>query len=117
MEISINRSQFVHNRQRRGSRRDFLQLAGAFAAGTTCGHSQVKAVAPDTPPIGILLATTFTSGALEARLDRAKACGLAYVQMSMACVNLRNVRGFRFPRNYPGGFAARPRFAASQSRA
>src|SRR5438105_4529093 len=79
--FQLNRSQFVHNRKRRGSRRDFLQIAGAFAAGTTCGNSQVKAVAPDSPQIGILLATRFTSGALEARLDRAKACGLACLQM------------------------------------
>ena len=43
---------------------------------------------PESPQIGILLATTFTTGTLEARLDAAKACGLACVQMSMACANL-----------------------------
>ena len=101
IESPINRSQFVHNRKKRGSRRDFLQLAGAFAAGTTCGDSQVKAGAPDSPPIGIPLATTFTSGALEARLDGAKACGLAYVQMSMACVNLPEMPD-QIPAELPG---------------
>jgi sugar phosphate isomerase/epimerase len=61
----------------------------------------VKAGAPDTPPIGILLATTFTSGTLEARLDGAKACGLAYVQMSMACVNLPEMPD-QIPSELPG---------------
>jgi sugar phosphate isomerase/epimerase len=70
------------------SRRDFLYLAGTIAAGTTCGPSLVKAVEPESPQIGILLATTFTTGTLEARLDGAKACGLACVQMSMECANL-----------------------------
>ena len=43
---------------------------------------------PDSPQIGILLATTFTTGTLEERLDEAKAFGLACVQMSMACADL-----------------------------
>jgi sugar phosphate isomerase/epimerase len=70
------------------SRREFFSLAGAIAAGTTCGQDRVEAVEPESPPIGILLATTFTTGTLEARLDSAKACGLACVQMSMVCANL-----------------------------
>ena len=56
------------------SRRDFLYLAGAVAVGTTCGPSPVKAVEPESLQIGILLATTFTTGTLEARLDAARAC-------------------------------------------
>ena len=76
----------AHNGGR--SRRDFLYLAGTFAVGTTCGQGPVKAVEPKSPQIGILLATTFTTGTLEARLDAAKACGLACVQMSMVCANL-----------------------------
>jgi sugar phosphate isomerase/epimerase len=46
------------------------------------------AAEPESPQIGILLATTFTTGTLEARLDAARACGLTCVQMSMACANL-----------------------------
>lgn len=61
---------------------------GTLAARKTYGQSQVKAVKPESPEIGILLATTFTTGTLEARLDAAKACGLSCVQMSMACANL-----------------------------
>jgi sugar phosphate isomerase/epimerase len=70
------------------SRRDFLYWAGSIAAGTTCGQTLVKAVESEAPQIGILLATTFTKGTLEARLDAAKDCGLACVQMSMACAGL-----------------------------
>jgi sugar phosphate isomerase/epimerase len=70
------------------SRRDFLSLAGTIVVGATCGQGLVRAVEPDSPQIGILLATTFTTGTLEARLDAARACGLACVQMSMACANL-----------------------------
>jgi sugar phosphate isomerase/epimerase len=70
------------------SRRDFLCVAGAIAAGTTCGQSPAKAAEPWSPPIGILLATTFTTGTLEARLDAAKAYGLACAQVGMECANL-----------------------------
>jgi sugar phosphate isomerase/epimerase len=42
---------------------------------------------PESPQIGILLAT-FRTGTLEARLDEAKACGLACVQVSMVCAGL-----------------------------
>jgi sugar phosphate isomerase/epimerase len=76
----------AHNGGR--SRRDFLRLAGTIAAGTVCGTSPVTAVDLESPQIGILLATTFTTGTLEARLDEAKACGLACAQMSMDCVDL-----------------------------
>src|SRR5438309_5037532 len=70
------------------SRRDFFYLAGALAVGTASGQNRVKAVEPESPRIGILLATTFITGTLEARLDAAKANGLACVQMSMAAAGL-----------------------------
>jgi sugar phosphate isomerase/epimerase len=70
------------------SRRDFLSLAGSIAAGTTYGQSPAKAAEPWSPQIGILLATTFTTGTLEARLDAAKSYGLACAQVSMECANL-----------------------------
>lgn len=76
----------AHNADR--SRRDFFRLAGALAAGTASGQNRAKVVEPESPQIGILLATTFTKGTLEARLDAAKAYGLACVQMSMACAGL-----------------------------
>src|ERR1039457_5787426 len=84
MEIPIIRFQSMpaHNGGR--SRRDFFYLAGTIAVGTTCGQNRV----PESPQIGILLATTFITGTLEARLDAARACGLACLQMSMACANL-----------------------------
>ena len=80
----------AHSAARNGgrSRRDFFYLAGTIAAGTACGQDRVMAAEAESPQIGILLATTFTTGTLEARLDAAKACGLACVQMSMACANL-----------------------------
>jgi sugar phosphate isomerase/epimerase len=76
----------AHNAGR--SRRDFCYLAGALAVDTASGQNRVKAVEPESPQIGILLATTFTTGTLEARLDAAKAHGLACVQMSMVCASL-----------------------------
>jgi sugar phosphate isomerase/epimerase len=69
------------------SRRDFLHLAGAIAVGTTCGRTPLAAAEPESPQIGILLAT-FSRGTLEARLDAAMACGLACAQVSMDCANL-----------------------------
>ena len=70
------------------SRRDFFYLAGALAVGTASGQNRVKAVEPESTRIGILLATTFITGTLEARLDAAKANGLACVQMSLAGAGL-----------------------------
>jgi hypothetical protein len=63
-------------------RRHFFYLAGALAVGTAPGQSQVKTVEPESPQIGILLANTFTTGTFEARLDAAKANGLACVQLA-----------------------------------
>src|SRR3954451_22291834 len=70
------------------SRRDFFYLAGALAVGAASGQNRAKAVPPISPQIGILLATTFTTGTLEARLEAAKANGLGCVQMSMAAAGL-----------------------------
>ncbi len=52
------------------SRREFFCLTGAVAAGAIWGQNGVMA-AETWSPIGILLATTFTTGTLEARLDAA----------------------------------------------
>lgn len=70
------------------SRRNFFYLAGVLAAGAASGRNRVKPVDSVSPQIGILLATTFTTGSLEARLDAAKADGLTCVQMSMAAAGL-----------------------------
>jgi sugar phosphate isomerase/epimerase len=76
----------AHNTGR--TRRDFCYLAGAVAVNTASGQNRVTPMRPKSPQIGILLATTFTTGTLEARLDAAKAHGLSCVQMSMACAGL-----------------------------
>jgi sugar phosphate isomerase/epimerase len=78
------------------SRRELLCLAGTIAV--------AKAAEPGSPPIGILLATTFTTGTLEARLDAAKAIGLACVQMSMVCAGLPEM-----PDEIPAGLPERIR--------
>ncbi len=88
MGIPTIRFQFIPTQDGGRSRREFFCLAGALAAGTTRGQNRVEAVDTEFPPIGILIATTFTTGTLEARLDAAKACGLACVQMSMVCAGL-----------------------------
>ena len=72
----------------RRTRRSFFCLAGAIATGATYGRTEANAIESAMPQIGILLATTFTTGTLEARLDAARDCGFACVQMSMACANL-----------------------------
>jgi sugar phosphate isomerase/epimerase len=82
------------------SRRDVLRLAGSIAV---CGQIAATAVEPESPQIGILLATTFTTGTLEARLDAAKACGLACAQVSMACANLPEMPD-QIPSDLPGRF-------------
>ncbi|MCW5963117.1 MAG: sugar phosphate isomerase/epimerase [Bryobacterales bacterium] len=69
-------------------RREFLALAGVAAIGSAQAQTHPEAVDPSLPQIGILVSTTYTSGTLEARLDEAKAHGLACVQMSMACAGL-----------------------------
>ncbi len=79
------RTPLAHNTGR--SRRDFLHLAGTLAAVTPLTQPPANAAQP-SPSIGILIATTFTTGTLEARLDETKASGLACIQMSMAAANL-----------------------------
>lgn len=83
------------------SRRDFFRLAGAAATAAAGAQNRGEAADAGTPRIGILLATTFTTGTLEARLDGAKSFGLACVQMSMACVNLPEMPD-RIPAEVPG---------------
>jgi sugar phosphate isomerase/epimerase len=83
------------------TRRDFFYLTGTLAAGAMAGQDRANSAERDSPQIGILLATTFTTGTLEARLDAAKACGLACVQMSMACANLPEMPD-QIPAELPG---------------
>lgn len=83
------------------SRRAFLALAGAAAAGTARAEGAL-------PQIGILLATTYTTGTLEARLDEAKAHGLGCAQMSLACAGLPDM-----PDEMPAGLAERFRREAA----
>lgn len=70
------------------SRREFFYLAGALAVAVASGRNRVKAVDSVSPTIGILRATTFTTGTLKEPLDAAKVNGLACVQMSMAAAGL-----------------------------
>lgn len=85
-----------------GSRREFLCLAGTVAVETAGGQNRAKTGQPEFPQIGILLATTYTTGTLESRLDAAAAHGLACVQMSMACANLPEM-----PDQMPAGLPER----------
>ena len=85
-----------------GSRRDFLALAGVGASGTARAQGPPEAVGRALPEIGILLATTYTTGTLESRLDEAKAHGFACAQMSMACAGLPEM-----PDEMPTGLPAR----------
>jgi sugar phosphate isomerase/epimerase len=70
------------------SRRELLRFGSSVAAIAAAGRSPLRADTPAAPPIGILLGTTFRTGTLEARLDGAKASGVACVQMSMDCAGL-----------------------------
>ena len=108
MEIPINRFQSVRTDDDGRSRREFFYLAGALAAGTTCAQERMVAVETETPQIGILIATTFTTGTLEARLDAVRANGITRVQMSMACANLPEM-----PDQIPAELPARIRREAS----
>lgn len=53
-------------------RRDFLALGGIAACGAARAQGRL-------PEIGILLATTYTTGSLEERLSEAEAHGLSCV--------------------------------------
>lgn len=81
-------------------RREFLRLAGATLAGGGL-HSAAAAAGTTLPPIGILLGTTIRTGTLEARLDAAKAAGVACVQMSMDCAGLPELPD-QIPADIPG---------------
>lgn len=76
------------------SRRALLAMAGAVRA----------QAAPEAavPRIGILIATTYTTGTLEQRLDEAKAHGFACAQMSMSCAGLPDM-----PDEVPAGLPER----------
>ncbi|MFN7938035.1 MAG: TIM barrel protein [Bryobacteraceae bacterium] len=76
-------------------RRDALALAGVAACRTAGAQRRL-------PEIGILLATTYTTGTLEARLDEAKAHGFTCVQMSLTAAGLPEM-----PDAMPAGLAAR----------
>lgn len=69
-------------------RRDFLALASGSVLGTARADALQTGPDPVLPEIGILLHTTYTTGTLEARLDEARAHGIACVQVSMACAGL-----------------------------
>jgi sugar phosphate isomerase/epimerase len=84
------------------SRRDFLALAGVTAFASASARSAQVAADPNAPQIGILIATTYNSGTLEARLDEAKAHDLACVQMSMSCAGLPDM-----PDEMPAGLPER----------
>ena len=92
-------------RRNGGSRRDFLRYVGAsLAIGTTCGPRLLAGAAPQTPsvpPLGVLLATTYTTGTVEERLDRAKAGGFTCVQMAMDCAGLPEMPD-AIPADLPG---------------
>jgi sugar phosphate isomerase/epimerase len=88
-------------RKTRPTRRDFLHLAATLEAGTARAQTPASAAAAASPQVGILLATTFTTGTLEERLDAAKACGLACAQLSMTCVNLAEMPD-QIPPEIPG---------------
>jgi sugar phosphate isomerase/epimerase len=51
--------------------------------------------------VGILIATTFTTGTLEERLDAVQASGLATMQMSMVCAGLAEMPD-QIPAELPG---------------
>lgn len=82
-------------------RRDFLRQAGIAVAGAVCAPDRLLAADPKSPPVGILIATTFTTGTLEERLDAVKATGLATVQMSMVCAGLAEMPD-QIPADLPG---------------
>ncbi|HEY3441608.1 MAG TPA: sugar phosphate isomerase/epimerase family protein [Paludibaculum sp.] len=76
------------------TRRDLLRLASAASAASAAVALAKEAVASAkeaSPQLGILLATTYTKGTLEERLDSARAAGLACVQISMSCAGLTDM--------------------------
>lgn len=91
------------------NRRDFFRGAAASLAAATHGHRLLADTPVDAvPPIGIFLGTTYTTGTLEERLDRAKAAGLRSVQMAMNCAGL-----VEMPDQMPAGLPRRINRAAA----
>jgi sugar phosphate isomerase/epimerase len=68
-------------------RRDFIRLAASLAV-IPSGQRLLADPAVPVLPIGILVATTYTTGTVEERLDRVKAAGLECVQIAMNCAGL-----------------------------
>src|SRR5262245_15089227 len=81
-------------------RRDFFRFGASLAVGTA-GQRLLADTAIDVPPIGILLGTTYTTGTVEERLDRAKAAGFDCVQMAMNCAGLPELPD-QIPAELPG---------------
>lgn len=89
------------------SRRRLL-TAGAAATGGWFHASGAQTGERRVPRIGILLATTYTGGTLEQKLDEARAHGLECVQMSMSCAGLPEM-----PDEIPAGVPERIRHEAA----
>ena len=83
------------------SRRDFSRFVASLVAGAAGQHLLADTAPIDVPPIGILLGTTYTTGTLEERLDRAKAAGFDCVQMAMNCAGLPEMPD-QIPPELPG---------------
>lgn len=75
------------------SRRDLLALAALPLA------------AQSRPQLGILVATTYTTGTLESRLDEAKAHGFECVQLGLSCAGLPDMPD-EIPAHLPATFHA-----------
>lgn len=90
------------------TRRDFLTLTATAALGAGRAQAANAPAHPALPQIGILLATTYTTGTLEARLDEVKAHGLACVQFGLSCAGLPDM-----PDAIPSGLPEQIRREAS----
>jgi sugar phosphate isomerase/epimerase len=94
-------------RQTGRSRRDLFRLAPLAAM--TARDRLLANAAVAIPPIGVFLGTTYTTGTLEERLDRAKAAGFDCVQMAMNCAGLPEM-----PDQIPAELPGRIRRAAAE---
>lgn len=94
---------FARSKQGVGStRRGFLTLAAVAASEAARAQNPPASADRALPEIGILLATTYTTGTLEARLDEAKAHGLTCIQLGMSAAGLTDM-----PDAIPAGLPAR----------
>ncbi|MBL0159336.1 MAG: sugar phosphate isomerase/epimerase [Bryobacterales bacterium] len=80
------------------TRRDLLRISALAASAASAAGASAKEAGPQ---LGILLATTYTKGTLQERLDSARAAGLACVQISMSCAGLPDM-----PDQIPAGLPA-----------